>query len=44
MKAQITSFKQQSSKYGDRFFYVFFKNQDGKSFRSCETLENGKEF
>ena len=35
MRAQITSFKQQQSKYGDTFFYVFFKDQNGKSFRSC---------
>ena len=35
MKAQITSFKEQTSKYGDTFFYVFFKDQNGKSFRSC---------
>lgn len=35
MIAQITSYKQQKSKYGDAFFYVFFKDQDGKSFRSC---------
>tara|TARA_R100000278_G_C5475538_1_gene166296 strand:+ start:185 stop:484 length:300 start_codon:yes stop_codon:yes gene_type:complete len=35
MKLQITSFKKQKSKYGDTFFYVFFKDQDGKSLRSC---------
>ena len=35
MKAQITSFKQQESKYGDTFYYVFFKDKEGKSLRSC---------
>ena len=35
MKAQITSFKEQKSKYGDSFLYVFFKDENGKSFRSC---------
>tara|TARA_R110000751_G_scaffold82206_2_gene165494 strand:- start:272 stop:583 length:312 start_codon:yes stop_codon:yes gene_type:complete len=35
MKAQITSFKTQQSKYGQTFYYVFFKDENGKSFRSC---------
>ena len=35
MKAQITSFKQHKSKYGDIFFYVFFKDQNGQSLKSC---------
>ena len=35
MKAQITSFKEQKSKYGDTFFYVFFKDQNGQSLKSC---------
>lgn len=43
MKAQITSFKSQKSKYGDTFFYVFFKDQNGKSFRSC-IYENMRNF
>lgn len=35
MKAQITSYKTQQSKYGKSFYYVFFKDENGKSFRSC---------
>ena len=35
MKAQITSFKKHNSKYGDVFFYVFFKDQNGQSLKSC---------
>lgn len=35
MKAQITSFKKHKSKYGDIFFYVFFKDENGQSFKTC---------
>ena len=35
MTAQITSYKTQQSKYGDTFYYVFFKDDQGKSLRSC---------
>tara|TARA_R110000796_G_scaffold206680_2_gene323006 strand:- start:20 stop:343 length:324 start_codon:yes stop_codon:yes gene_type:complete len=35
MKAQITSFKKHKSKYGDVFFYVFFKDENGQSLKSC---------
>ena len=35
MQAQITSFKACKSKYGDIFYYLFFKDEYGKSYKSC---------
>ena len=35
MKAQITSIKPTLSKYGGKFYYVFFKDDNGKSFKTC---------
>jgi len=35
MKAQITSIKPTLSKYGGKFYYVFFKNEQGESYKTC---------
>ena len=35
MKAIITKVKKERSKYGDVFFYVFFKDKEGNSYKSC---------
>ena len=35
MKLQITSFKNTPSKYGGFFYYVFFKDEAGKNYKSC---------
>ena len=35
MKAQITSIKPTESKYGGKFYYVFFKDVYGKSYKTC---------
>ena len=35
MKLQITSYKNTPSKYGGFFYYVFFKDDAGKNYKSC---------
>ena len=35
MKAKIIGFEKRDSKYGGHFFYIFFKDEDGKSYRTC---------
>lgn len=35
MKAQLLRTSEQQSRYGGRFYYFFFKGEDGKSYRSC---------
>ena len=35
MKAQITRITPTLSKYGGKFYYVFFKDDNGKSFKTC---------
>jgi hypothetical protein len=35
MKAQLLKVQKQPSKYKGYFHYLFFKGEDGKSYRSC---------
>tara|TARA_Y100001973_G_C5174906_1_gene321266 strand:+ start:452 stop:757 length:306 start_codon:yes stop_codon:yes gene_type:complete len=35
MKAIITKVKKEHSKYGDIFYYVFFKDKEGQNYKSC---------
>jgi len=37
MKAMLLKSERRASKYGGHFFYLFFKGEDGKSYRSCVT-------
>jgi hypothetical protein len=41
MKARIVGVKKHPSNYGGYFCYVFFKTEDGKSFRTCLTPQCG---
>lgn len=44
IKAQLVKTQKTPSKYGGDFFYLFFKGEDGKSYRSCvvSTYRNWK--
>lgn len=35
MKAKITKVQKNKSKFGGDFFYVFFKDEAGKSYKTC---------
>jgi len=35
MKAMVMGRKVNTSKYGGKFYYVFFKDNEGKSYRTC---------
>lgn len=35
MKAKLLDIQDRPSKYGGGFYYLFFKGEDGKSYRSC---------
>jgi len=35
MKAKVMKIQQKDSKYGNFFYYVFFKGEDKKSYRTC---------
>ena len=35
MKALLLKIEQHPSAYGRHFYYVFFKSEDGKSYRTC---------
>jgi hypothetical protein len=35
MKAILLKTQEQTSKFGGKFYYAFFKGEDGKSYRSC---------
>jgi hypothetical protein len=35
MKATLIKTQEQVSKYGGKFYYAFFKNEQGKGYRSC---------
>ena len=35
MRAKVIKIVERPSKYGSRFYYMFFKSEDGKSFRTC---------
>ena len=35
MKAEITQVSKVPSKYGGHFWYMFFKGEDGKSYKTC---------
>lgn len=35
MKAKLLDIQSRPSKYGGEFCYLFFKGEDGKSYRSC---------
>jgi hypothetical protein len=35
MKATLLKTKEHISKFGGKFYYAFFKGEDGKSYRSC---------
>ena len=35
MRVVITKVKKERSKYGDIFYYVFFKDREGNSYKSC---------
>lgn len=35
MKAILLKTQESVSKYGGKFWYAFFKGEDGKSYRSC---------
>ena len=35
LKAEVLKIDQHPSKYGGIFFYVYFKAENGKSYRSC---------
>ena len=35
MRVVITKVKQKRSKYGDIFYYVFFKDRDKNSYKTC---------
>ena len=35
MKYTTTGFELKASRFGGDFYYLFFKRQDGKSFRTC---------
>ena len=35
MKAELTGVSRKKSKYGNDFYYLFFKGDDGKSYKTC---------
>jgi len=35
MKARVMKITENYSKYGGKFFYIFFKSETGESYRSC---------
>jgi len=35
MRTTVTGIKKNISKYGGHFYYIFFKNEEGISLRSC---------
>lgn len=35
MKGTLLRTQEQPSKFGGKFYYFFFKGEDGKSYRSC---------
>jgi len=35
MKAMLLKTEKRTSKFGGNFYYLFFKGEDGKSYRSC---------
>jgi len=35
MKAKITKISESNSKYGGIFYYIFFKDLEGASFKTC---------
>lgn len=41
MKAKITKITKKPSKYGGQFYYIFFKGEDGKSYRTMTGTKFG---
>ena len=35
MRAKIVKIEEKDSKYGGFFYFIFFKGEDGKSYRTC---------
>lgn len=35
MKGEILKIEQKPSRFGGSFYYLFFKGEDGKSYRTC---------